>query len=220
MFKKLARFLARWARQVEKLVRCLACWHVKLKHWHALWPVGTFFGTLASKNENLARFWHVSTQARWQVNHAGAQARWQVNHTGTQARWHVDHVGMQTRMACDLANSIKVNNSTISSGGGRNPKKILEPGICSSGSMTLIILKKEMYDSMKTIKSIKDSGPLLKVSSKQLKMKKTEQRGRYLSFLLGTLSGRLLGKLLLCRKHMDCWWGNQSWYWRKERKDF
>ena len=75
-------------------------------------------------------------------------------------------------MACDLANSIKVNNSTISSGGSRNPKKILEPGICASGSMTLIILEKEMYDSMKTIKSIKDSGPLLKGVIKATKNEK------------------------------------------------
>ena len=74
----------------EKLERSLTRWHAKLKHWHALWHVGTFFGMLTRKNENLARFWHVGTQARWHVNHAS-----------TQARWHVDHVSTQARMARD-----------------------------------------------------------------------------------------------------------------------
>ena len=48
---------------------------------------------MARKNEKLARFWHVGTQARWHVNHAGTQAR------------DVDHVGMQAHMVRDLANS-------------------------------------------------------------------------------------------------------------------
>ena len=69
MFEKLARFLARW--------------QAKLKHWHALWHVGTIFGTLAHKSDNLARFWHVCTQARWHVNHNGTQARWHLDHGGT-----------------------------------------------------------------------------------------------------------------------------------------
>ena len=51
---------------------------------------------LARKNENLARFWHVATQARWDVNH-----------TGTQARCHADHVATQARIARNLANSYK-----------------------------------------------------------------------------------------------------------------
>ena len=67
----------------ENLARLLTRWHVNLKHWHAVWHVGTLIGTLARKNEKLARFWYVGTQARWHINHAG-----------TQARWHVDHVGM------------------------------------------------------------------------------------------------------------------------------
>ena len=67
----------------EKLAPSLARWHAKSKHWHALWYVGTFFGTLAHENENLARFWHVGTKARWDVNHAGTQARWHVDQVGT-----------------------------------------------------------------------------------------------------------------------------------------
>ena len=68
------------------------------------------FGTLACKNENLARFWHVGNQARWHVNHASTQDCWHVNHAGMQARWHLDHVGIQARMAHDLANSEKRTN--------------------------------------------------------------------------------------------------------------
>ena len=82
------------ARQVEKLARHLARWHAKLKHWHAVWQIGTFIGTLSRKNEKLTRFWHVGTQARWHVKHAR-----------TQARWHVDHIDTQARIARDLENS-------------------------------------------------------------------------------------------------------------------
>ena len=55
----------------------------QLKHWLAVWYVGTFISTLARKNEKLARFWDVGTQARWHVNHAGTQVRWYVGTYGT-----------------------------------------------------------------------------------------------------------------------------------------
>ena len=42
----------------EKLVRLLARRHAKLKHWHAVCV------HLKNKNEKLARFWHVGTEAR------------------------------------------------------------------------------------------------------------------------------------------------------------
>ena len=42
----------------KKLARLLAHWHASLKHWYAVWHVGTFIGTLTRKNEKLARFWH------------------------------------------------------------------------------------------------------------------------------------------------------------------
>ena len=98
MFEKLARFWACWYAKLKN-------WHVKVKNWHA-WHVGTLIGTLASKNEKFARFWHVDTKANWHVNHAGTQARWHQNRAGTQARWPVDHVGTQARMAGNLANPV------------------------------------------------------------------------------------------------------------------
>ena len=71
----------------------------KIGTLYALQHVGTFIGTFARKNEKLAHFWYVRTQARWHVNPAG-----------TQARQHVDHVDTQTRMIRDLANSKQLRN--------------------------------------------------------------------------------------------------------------
>ena len=72
------------ARQVEKLARHLACWHAILKHWHAIWHVGTLRQGISTSYGTLARFWHVGAQA-------------------TLARWGVGHVGAQVRMARGLA---------------------------------------------------------------------------------------------------------------------
>ena len=84
----------------EKLARLPACWHANLKNLHVIWHFGSQvlninmpYGTLARKNEKLARFWHVDTHARWHVNHAR-----------TQARWYVDYVRTQARMTRDFAN--------------------------------------------------------------------------------------------------------------------
>ena len=63
-----------------KLARRLARSHAKLKHWHVVWH----FGTLARRNEKLARFWHVGTQTRWHVDHVGMQARGHAGTHGTQ----------------------------------------------------------------------------------------------------------------------------------------
>ena len=51
-----------------KLARSLAVWYAKLKHWHALWQVGTFIDTLARKNDKLARFWHAGKEVLWHSN--------------------------------------------------------------------------------------------------------------------------------------------------------
>ena len=69
--EKLAHLLA---GEVEKNGTSLPCWLANLKNWHALRRLhaklknrhtfGTFIGTLARKNEKLARFWQVGTLAR------------------------------------------------------------------------------------------------------------------------------------------------------------
>ena len=60
----------------------------------------------------------------------------------------------------------------------------------------LIIEQKDMNDIMKIIKALENSGILLKGVSKTIKNETKEQRGGFLSMLLGTLGASLLGNLL------------------------
>ena len=57
-----------------------------------------------------------------------------------------------------------------------------------------------MDDILKIVKSLKDSGVLLKGASETIQNEAKEQRGGFLSMLLGTLSAYLLGDLLT--KHL------------------
>ena len=70
-------------------------------------------------------------------------------------------------------------------------KKILR-----SGDTTLIISNNEMEDLIKIVKSLKDSGLLLNGVTESVKNEIKEQRGGFLSMLLGTLVTSLLGNLL------------------------
>ena len=60
----------------------------------------------------------------------------------------------------------------------------------------LIIEQEDMNDIMKIIKALESSGILLKRVSKTIKNETKEQRGGFLSMLLGTLGASLLGNLL------------------------
>ena len=60
----------------------------------------------------------------------------------------------------------------------------------------LIIEQEDMNDIMKIIEALKNSGILLKGVSKTIKNETKEQRGGFLSMLLGTLGASLLGNLL------------------------
>ena len=60
----------------------------------------------------------------------------------------------------------------------------------------LIIEQEDMNDIMKIIKSLENSGILLKGVRKTIKNETKEQRGGFLSMLLGTLGSSLLGYLL------------------------
>ena len=53
-----------------------------------------------------------------------------------------------------------------------------------------------MDDTLKIVKSPEDSGVLLKGISETIQNETKEQRGEFLSMLLGTLSASLLGDLL------------------------
>ena len=60
----------------------------------------------------------------------------------------------------------------------------------------LIIKQEDMKDIMKIIKALENYGILLKGVSKVIKNETKEQRGGFLSMLLGTLGASLLGNLL------------------------
>ena len=61
---------------------------------------------------------------------------------------------------------------------------------------TLIISNDEMDDILKIVKSLEDSGVLLKGVSETIQNEAKEQRGGFLSMLLGTLGASLLGDIL------------------------
>ena len=68
-----------------------------------------------------------------------------------------------------------------------------------AGTTTLIISNNEMNDIIKIIKSLEDSGV-----SETIKNEAKEQRGGFLSMLLGTLGASLLGNLLTGGKGVIC----------------
>ena len=73
-------------------------------------------------------------------------------------------------------------------------KKILGSG--HNYNTTLIISNDEMDDILKIVKSLEDSGVLLKGVSETIQHEAKEQRGGFLSMLLGTLGASLLGDIL------------------------
>ena len=65
-----------------------------------------------------------------------------------------------------------------------------------SGNTTLIISNEEINDIMKIVKSLEESGLLIKGVSETIKNKAKEQKGEFLGMLLGTLGASVLGNLL------------------------
>ena len=72
-------------------------------------------------------------------------------------------------------------------------KKILGSG---HNNTTLIISNDEMDDFLKKVKSLEDSGVLLKGVSETIQYEAKEQKRGFLSMLLGTLGASFLGHLL------------------------
>ena len=56
-----------------------------------------------------------------------------------------------------------------------------------SGKITLIILNEEMNNTIKIVKSLEESGLLIKGASETIKNKAKEQKGGFFSMLVGTL---------------------------------
>ena len=76
-------------------------------------------------------------------------------------------------------------------------KKILGSGNHPSLNITILIISKnKMEDVIKTVKSLEDSGLLLKGVSETVQNEAKEQKWGFLSMLLGTVDANLLGNIL------------------------
>ena len=65
-----------------------------------------------------------------------------------------------------------------------------------SDVITLIIANEKMNDIVKIVKSLEESGLLIKGISETIKNETQEQKGRFFGMLLGTLGASLFGNLL------------------------
>ena len=72
----------------------------------------------------------------------------------------------------------------------------LKKKIHGSGTTTLIHSNEEMNDMIKIVQALEDSSILLKGVTKTIKNETKEQKGGFLSMLLGILGASLLGNLL------------------------
>ena len=72
----------------------------------------------------------------------------------------------------------------------------IQKKIRGSGTTTLIIANEQMNDLMKIVQGLEDSNISLKGVTKKIKNETKEQKGGFLSMLLGTLGASLLGNLL------------------------
>ena len=68
--------------------------------------------------------------------------------------------------------------------------------ILGLGNTTLIISNKDMDDLIRIVKSLEDSGLLLKGVTVSVQNEVKEQKGGFLSMLVGALGASLLGNLL------------------------
>ena len=66
----------------------------------------------------------------------------------------------------------------------------------ASGITALLVSNEEKEDIMKIVKSLEESGLLIKVISETIKNEAKEQKGGFLSMLLGTLTAIMLGNAL------------------------
>ena len=68
--------------------------------------------------------------------------------------------------------------------------------ILGSGNTTLIISNDEIHDIIKIVKSLEDSGLLLKGVTEAVQNVVREQKGWFFSMISGTLGASLLGNIL------------------------
>ena len=82
--------------------------------------------------------------------------------------------------------------------------------ILGSGNTTLIISNEEMNYIMKIVQALEDSNILLKGVTKTIENETKEQKGGFLSMLLGTLGASLLGNFLTVNGIIRAGYGKNS----------
>ena len=75
----------------------------------------------------------------------------------------------------------------------------IQTKIYGSGTTALIISNEEMKDIMKIVKSLEESGPLIKGIKETIKNEVKEQQGGFLPILLGTFTASILRNALTGR---------------------
>ena len=86
----------------------------------------------------------------------------------------------------------------------------IQKKIHGSGTTTLIISNEEMNGITKIVQALEDSDILLKGITKTIKNETKEQKGWFLSMLLGTLGASLLGNLLAGKGIVRAGLGNKK----------
>ena len=86
----------------------------------------------------------------------------------------------------------------------------IQKEIHGCGTATLIISNEEINDIMKNVQALEDSNILLKGVTKAIKNETKEQKGGFLSMLLGTLGASLLGNLLAGKEIVRASSGNKK----------
>ena len=81
--------------------------------------------------------------------------------------------------------------------------------IHGSGNMTLIISNEEVNDIIKIIQTLENSNILIKGVTKTIKNERKEQKGGFLSMILGSLGASLIGNLLTGKEILRAGSGNK-----------
>ena len=102
--------------------------------------------------------------------------------------------GPLIKVAVPLAKNISALLGMTAAASAINAR--IQKKIHGSGTTTLIISNEEMNDIMKIVQALEDSNDLLRGVTKTIKNETKEQKGDFLSMLLGTLGTSLLGNVL------------------------
>ena len=155
----------------------------------------TIYWILEKSKETILEFYKgtVNNNSATDIKLSKAQIKKLIQSRGFLGKLLVKLAGPLMKVAMPLAKNVLAPlglTAVMSAIDGSIPKKIQGLGI------KLIIEEEDMQDIIKIIKDLENSDILLKGVSKTIENEIKEQRGGFLSMLLGTLGASLLGKLL------------------------